>query len=72
VKFGRYRNFGNFGIGQKATDTERGFIPKPIPKDEKFSLKNRPFELNSCPYIDEGFLNQFSRRKKTFSLLKKI
>ncbi len=33
LKFGRYRNFGNFDIGQKATDTdtERGFIPKPIP-----------------------------------------
>jgi hypothetical protein len=53
LKFGQYRNFGNSGIGQKATDidTERGFIPmpipKPIPKDENFSLKNRPFELNS-------------------------
>ena len=35
--FGRYQNFGNFGIGHKATntDTERGClpIPKPIPKD---------------------------------------
>ena len=41
--FCRYRNFGNFGIGQKATDTdtESGCIPipKPIPKDDFFSEK---------------------------------
>jgi hypothetical protein len=40
--FGRYQNFGNFGIGKEPTDTdtERDCIPKPIPKpipkDEKF------------------------------------
>ncbi len=42
--FGRYQNFGNFGIGRNTTDTERCSIsipkpiPKPIPKDEKISL----------------------------------
>jgi hypothetical protein len=40
--FGRYRNFGHFGYGKNSTDTdtERCFIPipKPIPKDETFSV----------------------------------
>jgi len=45
LNFGRYQNFGHFGIGRKATktDTERGCIPipipKPIPKDQTFSRK---------------------------------
>ncbi len=40
--FGRYRNFGYFGIGRNSTDTDtkRCFIPIPklIPKDQTFSV----------------------------------
>ncbi len=56
--FGRYRNFGNFGIGQKSTDTdtEKGciLIPKPIPKPMP---KDKEDFISTCSlFYHNGYL----------------